>query len=324
MPQLTALGHSGLRIPRVGVGCRALGSHLPKAESVTLIRTALDLGLTFFDTADVYGEGESERLLGQALGEDRHRCVIATKFRHVASHPGAGRKSIRLALEGSLRRLGTDYVDLLQLHAPDPVTPLEETIMTLQDLTQEGKLMYFGLCNVPAWQVVDAQRIAWQAGRAPLVSVQVPLNVVQHEALNDLRPVAERFGVGLLAASPLARGLLGGRYDRDTPPPPGHVLRSKKGIVYWSDRGLAALERVRAAARAFDASPARVALAALLSIPNVSAVLVGARDAEQLKDCSETRPEQFDPHLLRRILEPSDQPPTFPEPRAAATTEVST
>jgi aryl-alcohol dehydrogenase-like predicted oxidoreductase len=304
MPQLISLGNSGLRIPRIGVGCRSLGSGLTSSESVTLIRAALDLGLFFFDTADVYNDGESERLLGQALAGDRHRCVIATKFRHLASQPGASRKSIRLALEGSLRRLGVDYVDLLQLHAPDPVTPLEETIMTLQDLTQEGKIMYFGLCNVPAWQVVDAQRIAWHAGRAPMVSVQVPLNAAHHEQLDELRPVAARFGVGLLAASPLARGLLGGRYDRDAPPPPDHVLRSNKGVVYWGDRGFAALEKVRALAHELGVSPARVALAALLSVPEISAVLVGARTVEQLKECSETNADRPEPRLLRRILEP--------------------
>ena len=144
MLQFSTLGDSGLRIPRIGIGCRSLGSQLTESESINLIRAALDLGLTFFDTADVYGGGKSERLLGRALAGDRDRCVIATKFRHCRSHPGAGRKSIRVALEGSLRRLGVEYIDLLQLHGPDPAAPMEETIMTLQDLTQEGKIFILG------------------------------------------------------------------------------------------------------------------------------------------------------------------------------------
>lgn len=300
--QVTTLGGSGLRIPRIGVGCRTLGSRLTGSEAVAFIRAALDLGLTFFDTADVYADGESERLLGNALAGDRHRCVIATKFRYLASQPGAGRKSIRVAIEGSLRRLGVDYVDLFQLHGPDPTTPIEETIMTLQDLTQEGKVLYFGLCNVSAWQVADAQRIAWASGRAPLVSVQVRINAVNHAKLVELRPVAERFKIGLLASSPLARGLLGGRYDRANPPQAGHVLLSNKGVEYWTDKGFAAVERVRAVADELGMSPARAALAALLSFPEISAVLVGAGNREQLMECCATDPSQLDVSLLRKVL----------------------
>jgi aryl-alcohol dehydrogenase-like predicted oxidoreductase len=266
------------------------------------VRAALDVGLTFFDTADVYAEGESERLLGSALGGDRDRCVVATKVRYLAPFTGANRKSIRLALEGSLRRLGIDYVDLLQLHGPDPATPIEETIATLQDLVQEGKLLYFGLCNVSAWQVVDAQHVAWAAGRAPIVSVQVQINAVDHTRLSELKPIAGRFKVGVLAASPLARGLLGGRYDHARPPPAGHPLLSNKGVEYWNEKGLAALQRVRTVARELGITPARAALASLLSFPEISAVIVGAGNREQLMECCDLDASNLDPSLLRTVL----------------------
>jgi aryl-alcohol dehydrogenase-like predicted oxidoreductase len=309
--QWTTLGGSGLRIPRVAVGCRWLGARQTGSEANAFVRAAVDLGLTFFDTADVYADGESERLLGSALAGERNRCVIATKVRHLAPHAGASRKSIRLALEGSLRRLGTDYVDLLQLHGPDPATPIEETIMTLQDLVQEGKVLYFGLCNVAAWQIVDAQRVAWGAARAPVVSVQVQINAVDPAKLSDLRPIAHRFKVGLLAASPLARGLLGGRYDRARPPPAGHPLLSNKGIGYWNERGFAALQRVREVAGALGISPARAALAALLSFPEISAVIVGAGDREQLAECCHVDVGTLDELLLRTVLAaPSNLPPS--------------
>jgi aryl-alcohol dehydrogenase-like predicted oxidoreductase len=300
--QLTTLGGSGLRIPRVAVGCRWLGSRLTGSEGVAFVRAAIDLGLTFFDTADVYANGESERVLGSALGGERDRCVIATKVRYLAPHAGASRKSIRSALEASLRRLALDHIDLLQLHGPDPATPIEETIMTLQDLVQEGKLLYFGLCNMSAWQVVDAQHIAWAAARAPVTSLQVQINAVDHAKLSELRPVAGRFKVGLLAASPLARGLLGGRYDRAAPPPAGHPLLSNKGIGYWNEKGLAVLQRVRAVANELGITPARAALAALLSFPEISAVIVGAGDREQLAECCNVDASNLDQSLLRTVL----------------------
>ena len=300
--RLTTLGGTGLRIPRIGLGCRKLGSHLTGDEAVAFVRAALDHGLTFFDTADIYADGESERLLGQALSGERDRCIIATKFRHGAAQPGASRKSIRTAVDGSLRRLRTDYIDLYQLHAPDPATPIEETIHALQDLVRTGKILYFGLCNVAAWQLADAQRVAWASGPAPLASVQAVLNAVDHARLAELRPAAVRFGVGILAASPLARGLLGGRYDRATPPAAGHDLLSRKGSFYWSDRGFAALDRVRAVADSLGLSPAQAALAALLAQPGISAAIVGATSRDHLRACREIDANDTDPSALRALL----------------------
>lgn len=272
---MTTLGASGLRIPRVGIGCRQLGARVPEDRAVAIIDAAWAAGLNFFDTADVYGAGESERILGRVLHGRRDSCVIATKFRHGKAQPGASRKSIRIALDSSLARLRTDYVDLYQVHAPDPATPIEETIDVLQDLVRHGKILYYGLCNVKAWQVVDAQRVAWSARRSSLVSVQAQMNIVDHRRLDDLREVAGRFGVGLLAASPLARGLLGGRYGGDRAPEAGHPLLSAKGIGYWNPEGAAVADRVRRVAADRGLSSAQVALSALLTYSEVSAVLVG-------------------------------------------------
>lgn len=301
----TTVGGSGLRVSQVALGCAGLGSRVPVAEATRLVSAALELGMDFFDTADVYGDGESERALGRALGSRRDECVVATKFRHLGPRRGASRKSIRVALDGSLRRLGTDYVDLYQLHAPDPATPVEETVGALQDLVQRGKILYYGLCNVPAWQVVDAQRVAWGSGRAPLTGVQAPMNLVDRRHLDELRVVAGRFGVGLLAAAPLARGLLGGRYDESCPPPADHPLLSRKGAGYWTAAGRASADRVRKVAAEAGLTPAQTALAALLACPEVAAVLVGATCVDQLREWREANPDRLTSDQLRYLSGPA-------------------
>ena len=299
--QTTTLGATGLRVSRVALGCSRLGTRVCGSDAVDLVKTAYDAGITFFDTADVYGDGDSERLLGTALDGVRDTCVVATKFRHARAHPGASRRSIRLALEGSLTRLRTDHVDLYQVHAPDPTTPVEETVGALQDLVAAGKVLYYGLCNVAPWEVVDAQRVAWAAHRAPLASVQTQLNLVDARAFDELRRVSDLFGVGLLAASPLARGLLAGRYDRDRPPPPGHPLVTAKGAGYWTAKGQAVADRVRTLAADRGVPPAHVALAALLTHPQVSAVLVGASDADQVRANSDLPPDLLDEADVRYL-----------------------
>jgi aryl-alcohol dehydrogenase-like predicted oxidoreductase len=206
------------------MGCAHLGTRIRGSDAVELVRAALEAGVTLFDTADVYADGESERLLGEALYGEHDRCVIATKFRHATPYPGASRKSIRVALEASLRRMGVDYVDLYQLHAPDPATPIEATIEALQNLVAREKILSFGLCDIEPWQVADAQRIAWRNERAPIATVQAPINAIQYANFECLQPLADRYQLGVLAATPLGRGLLSGRYSRSVPPPEGHPL----------------------------------------------------------------------------------------------------
>ncbi|MFE4924864.1 aldo/keto reductase [Streptomyces sp. NPDC056661] len=291
--RVATVGSSGLRVTRVAMGCAQLGTRVRGSEAIDLVDAAIDAGITFFDTADIYGDGESERLLGSALKGKRDSCVVATKFRHASIHPGASRRSIRLALDSSLARLRTDYVDLYQVHAPDPATPIEETIGALQDLVQRGKILYFGLCNVATWEIVNAHRVAREAHRPGLTSAQLPFNLLDIGRLDEFRRVSQHFGVGLLAASPLGRGLLGGAYDLDRPPPASHPIRRAKGARYWNAEGFATVERVRKLAKDRGVSPAQIALSALLSYPEVSAVLVGATSTEHVRANS-----CIDPHLL--------------------------
>jgi aryl-alcohol dehydrogenase-like predicted oxidoreductase len=298
---ITTLGRSGLRVSCVALGCGGFGTRVGGQDAVGVVHAALDAGVTFFDTADVYGAGESERLLGQALRGRHDTAVIATKFRHWPAARGASRKSIRVAVENSLRRLDVDYIDLYQLHAPDPVTPLAETIGALQDLVHQGKILYFGLGNLSAQDLGTAADLAGTGGPVSVTSAQAQMNLVDTSRLDELSPVAARTGVGLLAASPLARGLLSGRYHADVPPPAGHPLLSSKGIGYWNAAGVDTAARVREVAAEHGMAPAEAALCAVLDHPQVSAVVVGATSAEQIAQHTAVRPGRLDRDALRRL-----------------------
>ncbi|WP_179500179.1 aldo/keto reductase [Streptomyces sp. WZ.A104] len=304
---VTTVGASGLRVSRIGVGCSRFGTDLAEDDARAIVDAAFDAGITFFDTADSYGGGASERVLGRALAGRRDESVVATKFRHAGPVPGAGRKSVRVAVDNSLRRLGCEYIDLYQVHAPDPATPVEETLDALQDLVRQGKILYYGLCNVRSWQVVEAQLLARAMGGPPLTAVQAQLNLVERARLDDLGQVAKRYGVGLLAASPLARGLLGGSYDRDTPPPRAHPLLTRKGVGYWGTSGLDTLERVREVAAALGQSPARTALGALLARAEGAVALIGGSSAAQVRDAAGTDPAALADSDVRYLFGQSDR-----------------
>ncbi len=282
-PLQTAFPNAGLRVPNIAVGCSRLGIDQSPAEACRFVSAAVDHGLTFFDTADVYGEGLSEELLGTALGASRDRCVIATKFRYGGPVPGAGRKSARVAVEASLRRLGTDYIDVFLLHGPDPVTPLSETISALRDLVRAGKILYYGLCNVSESALRQACDIADGGEGGRLLCVQSQINLISLPSQASLRRATARVGVGLLAASPLARGLLARGYNREDPPTDGHDLLSAKGVEYWTDYGMAVAQRVGALARQKDVEPVHIALAAVLAVPEVVAAVARPRDVGQMR-----------------------------------------
>ena len=215
------LGNSGLSVSLAGLGCNMLGATVPAEDVPALIGAALDAGITFFDTADVYGNpaGASEELLGAALGSRRADVVVASKFgmdMRGANGPDWGargsRRYVMRAVEASLRRLGTDWIDLYQLHAPDPETPVQETLSALDDLVREGKIRYVGVSNVAGWQLADAVWTAEQGGLAPVVSVQNRWSLLAREVEQEVVPAAGHFGVGLLPYTPLASGLLTGKY----------------------------------------------------------------------------------------------------------------
>ncbi len=227
------LGDSGLMVSVVGVGCNAFGARIDEDQTKAVVDAAIEQGITLFDTADSYGDGASEELLGRALGTRRESVLVATKFGmgdHDAEHFGAhgSRRYVRRAVEASLRRLGTDYIDLYQLHRPDPITPIDETLDAMSDLVTEGKVRYLGSSNLSAWQVADADWVARTAGYHRFVSAQNEYSLYNRSAEDELLPACERFGIGLLPYFPLAYGLLTGKYRRGEAAPAGSRLEARR------------------------------------------------------------------------------------------------
>ncbi|WP_028048372.1 aldo/keto reductase [Cellulomonas sp. URHD0024] len=279
------LGQSGPSVSVAGLGCNTFGATLAPDGVPALVVEALDAGITFFDTADVYGGtfGQSEELLGAALAGRRDDVVLASKFGAGAPEgvaPGS-RAYVRTAVEASLQRLGTDRIDLYQMHVPDPVTPIEETLGALHELVVEGKVRYLGSSNFAAWQVVDADWSARTAGATPLVSAQNRYNLLARDAEAELIPALEQVGVALIPYVPLASGLLTGKYTRDDGAPEGSRLSR------WPDRLASAdfgrIEALEALAREWAITLPTLALGGLAAQPAVATVIAGARTPEQLR-----------------------------------------
>jgi aryl-alcohol dehydrogenase-like predicted oxidoreductase len=286
------LGDSGLTVSAVGLGCNNLGRRLDKDATRVLIDAAIDVGITLFDTADIYGGevGESEDLLGQALGGRRDSVVVATKFgmsmggATLPDHEARGsRRYIRAAIEGSLRRLRTDYIDLYQIHRPDVRTPIEETLMALDDLVREGKVRYIGSSNFEAWQVADAAGTARAAGLNRFVSAQNEYSLLRREPDAALIPACERFGVGLLPFFPLASGVLTGKYRRDQEPPTGTRLSGDRWAQVRNDTDWDVVEALDDFAKARSLSMLDVAIGGLAAQPAVASVIAGATKPEQVQ-----------------------------------------
>ena len=288
------LGNSGLVVSAVGLGCNNLGRPGTATETLAgtraVVDAALDSGVTFFDVADVYGapRGRSEELLGQALSGRREHAVIATKFgldMQGSSGPDFGARGsrgyIRQAVDASLRRLATDWIDLYQVHRPDPATPLEETLGALDDLVHEGKIRYIGHCNFAGWQVAD---IAWTAKAAAVtapISAQNHYSLLEREVEAELVPSCARFELGLLPYFPLANGLLTGKYFRDTQPPAGSRLAGRDRLLAeapW-DR----IDKLRGFAEENGISMVNVAIGWLAAQPAVASVICGATSPEQIR-----------------------------------------
>ncbi len=243
--KLRSVGRSGLRVSQVGLGCNNLGQRIDFAASQAVVHKALDVGITLFDTADTYREKHpgavgSEEHLGQILGARRKDIVLATKFGNPMDKEGvkqgASRRYIIAAVEDSLRRLNTDWIDLLQVHRPDPLTPIEETLRALDDLIRAGKVRYIGCSNYAAWQVVEALWTSRQCGLAPFVSCQDEYSLLMRRAESDKIPMMQAYNLGLLPYYPLASGLLTGKYRRNTPLPSDarlvvHVARYRDRFI---------------------------------------------------------------------------------------------
>ncbi|CAN7266304.1 aldo/keto reductase [Terrabacter sp. LjRoot27] len=283
------LGDSGLTVSTVGIGCNNFGRRLDQDGTNAVVRQALDSGITLFDTADIYGQGASEEMLGLALGSERENVVVATKFgmdMQGANGPDWGvrgsRRYIRKAVESSLRRLGTDWIDLYQLHRPDPQTPVDETLAALDELVREGKVRYLGSSNFTGWQVVDADWTARAAGTARFVSAQNEYSLLERDVEDELVPACEHVGVGLLPFFPLASGLLTGKYRRGEPAPEGTRLAGMADRLESADWDT--IEALEAYAAQRNLRPIDVAIGGLAAQPAVASVIAGATRPEQVLD----------------------------------------
>jgi len=288
------LGRSGLRVSATGLGCNNLGRPGTATESSegasAVVHTAIDSGINFFDTADMYGGrfGLSETLLGEALRGRRDEVVIATKFGHndfgsPIENWGAkaSRRYIRWAVEASLERLQTDWIDLYQLHTPSPLVPVDETLAALDELVQAGKVRYVGHSNFAAWQLVEADYVARELGSTRFVSAQNEYSLLVRDAERELLPAAERYGVGLLPFFPLYNGVFTGKYSREGGPEGTRIMRQKRHLldtVPWD-----AVDALEKFGRARDLSMLQVTFGWLLSKTVLSSVIAGATTPEQVR-----------------------------------------
>ena len=282
------LGSSGLMVSVVGLGTNNVGRRLDVDATRAVVDAALDAGITLFDTADIYGDGASETLLGEVVEGRRDRVVLATKFgmdmhgSNGQDHGARGsRRYIRRAIDASLARLRTDHVDLYQYHAPDGITPIEETLAALDELVTEGKVRYVGPSNLGAWQVVEADWIARRDRRERFVSAQNEYSLLERGIEAELAPACESYGVSILPYFPLASGLLTGKYRRDLPRPTGTRLEGRDGV--FTDAAFDRIEALAGFAQARGVSMLDVAIGGLAAQPAVASVIAGAMSPGQVR-----------------------------------------
>jgi len=286
------LGDSGLLVSVVGLGCNNFGGRLDSARTRAVVDAAIDAGITLFDTADMYGRaGGSELALGEALQGRRDQVVLATKFGHQGADLGygpaagakGGRKYIKIAAEKSLARLRTDYIDLYQLHTPDPLTPVDETIAALDELVTEGKVRYIGHSNLSGWQLADAAHTALAGGRTAFISAQNHWSLLERDAEREVVPAARHFGLGVLPYYPLANGLLTGKVRKGQEAPAGSRLTEPRRAGYVTEARLDTVEALIAWGETQGVSILEIAVGGLAAQPGCSSVIAGATSPEQVK-----------------------------------------
>ncbi|MFC7323957.1 aldo/keto reductase [Halorubrum rutilum] len=320
--EYTTLGETGLEVSRLALGCMNFGTEEPwmiheESESRAIIDRALELGINFLDTANVYSRGESEEIVGRAIeGYDRSELVVATKVYHrMRDGPngrGLSRKHVLDQAEASLDRLGTDYIDLYQIHRWDDDTPVEEVLSALDHLVDEGLVRYVGASTMPAWKFARALYAADVENRERFVSMQPEYNAVdRHEEANVL-PVCAAEGIGVLPWSPLAGGFLTGKYSRDQQPESGRAATDDYTARRFTEENWAVLEAVRDIADAKGATPAQVSLAWLLHKEVVDAPIIGPRKAEHLEENVGALDVELTDEELSRIEAPIT--PRWPAP----------
>ena len=288
--RMKSLGRSGLKVSVVGLGCNNFGMKIDQKETDAVVAKALDEGITLFDTADVYGnKGGSETMLGKALGARRKDIVLATKFGLPMGEgeymKGGSRRYIVSAVEASLKRLGTDYIDLYQLHFPDTDTPIEETLAALDDLVRTGKVRYIGSSNFAGWQFVESAFLAKERNLAPFITAQNHYNLLDRKIEHELVPAVKKYGGSILPYFPLASGLLTGKYERGKPVPNDRRLAmwGERGKALMSEENFDLVEKVTAFAKERGKSTLDAAIGWLASQPHVGSVISGATKPGQVE-----------------------------------------
>lgn len=287
--QFRNLGHSGLRVSLVGLGCNNFGGRIDLDAAREVVDAAIEHGITLFDTADIYGNrGGSETALGELLGARRKQIVLATKFGmnmdEEGVKKGGSRRYIVEAVEASLKRLRTDWIDLYQIHRPDPLTPIEETLRALEDLIRQGKIRYIGCSNLPSWQVADAWWTAKTLGTERFASCQDEYSLLKRGAEQELIPAARHFGMGLLPYFPLANGLLTGKYQRNAPLPEGARMtrEAQRASEVLTEGNWDRTEKLAAFCAARGRTLVELAFSWLAAQPVVSSVIAGATKPEHV------------------------------------------
>jgi aryl-alcohol dehydrogenase-like predicted oxidoreductase len=284
-----SLGHSGLVVSVAGLGGNNFGRRLDADATRAVVDAAINAGITLIDTSDTYGAGRSEEILGEVLAGRRDQVVLATKFGNrnadMGYGPAAGAKGgrgyILRAVEQSLRRLRTDYIDLYQIHTPDPATPIGETLTALGDLVTQGKVRYLGHSNFSGWQLADAAGVARELDTQGFVSAQNQWSLLERGAEAEVVPAALHYSLGVLPYYPLANGLLTGKVRRGVPPPEGSRLAGRRD--YITDRKIDQVERLIDWARQHGVTILDVAVGGLAAQPGCSSVIAGATSPEQVK-----------------------------------------
>lgn len=283
------LGNSGLVVSAVGLGCNNFGRKLDAAQTSAVVEAALDSGITFFDTADVYGDpaGSSESFLASALKGVRDEVVLASKFGMPMGLPDGGargsRRYIMQAVEASLTRLGTDYLDLYQFHTPDPLTPIEETLSTLDDLVRSGKVRYIGSSQFAAWQVADAAWTSRDRGLTQFISTTNHYNWLHRSPERELLPACDQYGVGFIPFFPLESGLLTGVYRRGEVPPQGTRMANERYTSWHARAPWDKIEAIQSFAADRGVSMLDVAIGGLAAKAGVSSVIAGATTPAQVR-----------------------------------------
>jgi 1-deoxyxylulose-5-phosphate synthase len=300
------LGTSGLKISAIGLGCNPFGNEVDVETAEAIVQTAIDAGVTYFDTADTYFEGRSEEYLGKALRSKRHQVLVATKFGNRAgpgpNDSGASRKHIFDSCEASLRRLQTDYIDVYQVHTPDRSTPPEETMRALDDLVRQGKARYIGCSNYFEWEVADAQAVAESKGLTKFVSCQDFYNLLYRDIEKRMEPFCSKHGLGMIPYFPLAGGLLSGAYRRGVAPAAGSRGAIRPTFKTWdSDRNWTVQENLAKLAEGHGWTLPQMSIAWLLTRPMMATVIAGADKPEHIEANAKALDVKLTPDDLREI-----------------------